>query len=221
MAFNNKTVTVQAHDNIKLDLNKLDLNALFPEPLLPTPLLMPDTPVSLPAHLGLTSRTLSGNHIIMWDFDDKTLDQVEKAVKTNWNFESAPTAYIVQSNIDAKHYHVYIFVEGKVASGHKAADSKHNAHSKELGFRTLRITPKNGFAPRVVKVIKGNEAIPETPLTELTTLVAYPMHSLGAPYQPHLPTVTHFDVSTHSLMQGVKFLQQLETAQKTKEVPSV
>lgn len=207
----------------KLTLEALEqLSKNVPKPLLDTPNTIWDlltiTPDTLPAHLGITSRTVSGNHIIMWDFDDKTLDQVVKAVKTHHNFETIPAAYIVQSNIDARHFHVYVFTEGELSSGHKQADSKHNSHSKQLGFRTLRITPKDGFAPKVVKIIKGSVTATETPLTELTTLAVYPMNQPGIPYNT-TPVTGRLEVATYDLMQAVKFLQQLETAQKTKELP--
>lgn len=170
-----------------------------------------------PAYLGLTSQLVSGGHIIMWDFDNKTLGQVRKAVKGQYLADALPTAYIVQSNGDEMHYHVYIFTETEVSVGHKQADDKHNAHSKTAGFRTLRITPKAGVAPRIVDIIKGAETVAEVPLSQLTQFAIYGVNAEGQ----YAATLGRFVLSTYDLMQGVKFLQQLETAQKTHEVPNV
>lgn len=181
----------------------------------------PLTPsVPIPAHLGITSATMANKHIIMWDFDDKSLDSVVKAVTTHYAFDSLPPAYIVQSNSDGKHFHVYIFheVDGPQL-GHKAADAKHNAHSKDAGFRTLRITPKDGYTPKLVQILKGSETAPEVPLSQLTQFAIYPEFNPNGPYAKY-NTSGRLIVSTYSMMQGIKFLQTIEIAQKTKEVPN-
>ena len=198
-----------------LPVPPLTIDELFPFPSDSVPNL------PMPAHLGITSQLASGKHIIMWDFDNKTLTSVRKAIEAHWNITAMSTAYIVQTNEDAQHFHVYSFTETDVSTGHSQADAKHNAHSKELGFRTLRVTPKNGYTPRVVDFIKGNDAL-EVPMSQLTEFALYPVHNPGGPYAPY-SLKGRLTIGTYDLMQGVKFLSQLEQAQKTvaKAVPSV
>ena len=173
----------------------------------------------IPGHIGITSKLANGKHIIMWDFDGLSLGVVSDTV-VKYGADSAAN-YIVQTSEDAKHFHVYCFSEVTELCTLASCDTKHFEHSKTLGFSTLRITPKNGFAPRVVSVVlKGT--IPEieaqeVPLTALTSFIVY---SAINPYSaPH--TETRFEIGAHDLSLAMKFLSQLEQAQKTKEVPSV
>ena len=190
-------------------LDQINLNTLLPWDLA-------SSPQNTPAYLGLTSQLASGGHIIMWDFDNKHTNEVTKAVMDYWKKDERPTCYLVQTSADVMHFHVYAFIERELSAGHKQADAKHNAHSKTTGFRTLRITPKAGFAPKIVGIIKGAEGVAEIPLSQLTQFAIYGVNAEGM----YAATLGRFVLSTYDLMQGVKFLQQLETAQKTHEIPS-
>jgi hypothetical protein len=127
--------------------------------------------------IGVNSTLPDGNHILMWDFDNVPLSHVETALKTKQQTEGLPNIYILNTG-KPNNYIAYCFkacswrnAYGIVAST-PFVDWNFIKYAAVRGHFTLRVSPKNGRKPRLVKVLKSR--VPETAsIRELRSWVKY------------------------------------------------
>jgi hypothetical protein len=127
--------------------------------------------------VGVYSSLPDGNHILMWDFDDKPLDLVEaELVWTQLNY-ALPRIYILNTG-KKNHFIAYCFKRVSFELAREIIASCHDIDPEfyRLGvYRgrwTLRIGPKCGRVPKLVKVLESK--IPEdVDIKELRDFVKY------------------------------------------------
>ena len=109
---------------------------------------------------GVNSILPDGKHILMWDFDEVSLEEVKKALAEVAIKYKLPNIYILNSGLP-NHYMAYCF---KRVSWQKAVEilaaTKHicTTYLRFGVFRgkfTLRITPKDGRRIRLVCVLES------------------------------------------------------------------
>lgn len=127
--------------------------------------------------LGVNSKLKDGNHILMWDFDKSTLEEVRKElriVQRNWTL---PDVYILQSSTP-ENYIAYCFkrcswIEARTIVGSTLGIDEN--FFKWAIFRkrfTLRVGIKCGYIPLCVSILKG--LVPaEVEIPELKSWVKY------------------------------------------------
>ena len=113
---------------------------------------------------GVDSLLPDGNHILMWDFDDTTLQKVIMALQDVQNVYHLPTIYILETKQN-RNYIAYCF---KKVSWRKAVEIiaftkgvdwnffKYGVYREKF---TLRVTPKCGRRPKLAWILKSN--VPE------------------------------------------------------------
>jgi hypothetical protein len=127
--------------------------------------------------IGVNSILPDGNHILMWDFDDTPLSRVRGALRMKQMMDGLPNIYILNSG-KPKHYIAYCF---KACSWRNAfgiiastpfVDWNFIKYAAVRGHFTLRVSPKNGRKPKIVKIL--HSPITETAdIKELRSWVKY------------------------------------------------
>jgi len=122
---------------------------------------------------GINSKIGAENHhILLWDFDDVVLRDLELELMSLQIAYKLPTIYIVESST-AGHYHAYAFAKKSLPETLLILSSTNYLCQTYFkigvmrGYWTLRISPEKGQF-RLVSTIKSN--VPECDLSELTTL---------------------------------------------------
>jgi hypothetical protein len=127
--------------------------------------------------IGVNSTLPDGNHILMWDFDDYPLKDVEYILKVKQRHHQLPNIYVLTTG-KPNHYIAYCFARypwraafGIVASTH-GVDWNFIKYAAVRGHFTLRVSPKNGRKPRLVSILKSKH--PESAqIRELRNWVKY------------------------------------------------
>ena len=126
---------------------------------------------------GVNSNLSDGNHILMWDFDEKTIWQVITELHNVQLVYNLPKIYILETK-DSSNYFAYCF---KRTPWRKAVEIITYTKHVDWGFIkfgvfrghfTLRITPKCLRKPNLVKILPSTTK--ETvDISELGNFVEY------------------------------------------------
>lgn len=114
---------------------------------------------------GVNSKLKDGNHILMWDFDDVPLYYVEADLKWLQKQHNLPNIYILNTG-KPKHHIAYCFRRSpwEVSVAYIAQSLFVDRNFFKYGvYRerwTLRVTPKEGRKPKLVKTLLS--PIPES-----------------------------------------------------------
>ena len=97
---------------------------------------------------GICSNLPSGRHVLMWDFDDVSREEVERALKeARWQFD-LPAVRVVQTA--ERGFHAYCFRDFdfptavSIVAGTRHVDWNFIKMSVLRGFFTLRFSEKKG-----------------------------------------------------------------------------
>lgn len=108
--------------------------------------------------IGVNSQLKDGNHIIMWDFDDVKLEQIEIQLSLIQSIYDLPNIYILNTG-KPDHYISYCFDRCKwrktveIVAATPQVDPNFFKYGVYRGRWTLRVTPKGGRKPRMVKIL--------------------------------------------------------------------
>jgi hypothetical protein len=143
--------------------------------------------------IGVNSTLPNGQHILMWDFDDIPLDVVEVALALIQDIYNLPNIYILNTG-KVEHFIAYSFealdwkdsIEIVAATPH--IDRNYFKYGVYRDHWTLRVSPKEGRKPKLVKVLWSER--PETAsISELNSWTkGYPhaKSELSIPFSPHV-----------------------------------
>jgi len=107
---------------------------------------------------GVNSTLPDGKHIIMWDFDDVELSLVEGTLKWIQRHFDLPNIYIFNTGTQ-DHYIAYCFERCDwwksiaIVAETNFVDANFFKYGVYRGHWTLRVTPKEGRKPLLVKVL--------------------------------------------------------------------
>lgn len=107
---------------------------------------------------GVNSVLPEGDHICMWDFDDVELDDVIDALSTVKYFYGLPNIYILNTGKQF-HYIAYCFKSFPWRDSVRIVASTNNVDPNFFKYGvyrehwTLRVTPKEGRKPHLVKIL--------------------------------------------------------------------
>ena len=105
--------------------------------------------------VGVNSILLNGNHILMWDFDETTLNKVVTALLTVQRTYDLPTIYILETK-PSTNYIAYCFKEVpwrktiEIITYTEGVDYNFIKYGIFRNKFTLRVTPKCGRKPKLV-----------------------------------------------------------------------
>jgi hypothetical protein len=126
---------------------------------------------------GVNSNLQDGNHIIMWDFDDVELSLVEATLKWTQRHWELPNIYIFNTGTK-DHYIAYCFERCKwwksmaIVAQTNFVDPNFFKYGVYREHWTLRVTPKEGRKPLLVKTLYS--PIPESAsISDLNSWVNY------------------------------------------------
>jgi hypothetical protein len=127
--------------------------------------------------IGVNSILPDGNHILMWDFDDIPLSRVEENLAMVQQMFGLPNIYIFNSG-KPNHWIAYCFkrlpwpdARGIIGIT-PDIDENFYKYGVYRGKFTLRVSPKCGRKPKLVKVLESD--IPEdVDISELRSWVQY------------------------------------------------
>jgi len=127
--------------------------------------------------IGVNSKLPNGNHILMWDFDNTTLNYVIGALQPIQNIYALPNIYILETKTQ-KNYIAYCFFQCswrrciEIIATTKGVDKNFFKYGVYRERFTLRVSPKCGRKPKLTYVLKTY--IPETAyITDLKSWVKY------------------------------------------------
>ena len=112
--------------------------------------------------IGVNSILPNGNHILMWDFDDITLNNVVAALLITQRTYNLPTIYIMETKKD-KNYIAYCFKEVtwrktiEIITYTKGVDYNFIKYGIYRNKFTLRVSPKCGRKPKLVYKLFSDE----------------------------------------------------------------
>jgi len=127
--------------------------------------------------IGVHSKLPDGNHILMWDFDNTTLNQVVGALQTVQATYNLPNIYILETKKNTN-YIAYCF---KRLPWRKVVEIIAYTKGVDWGFLkygiyrekfTLRVTPKCGRKPKLVYILK-NTLTEDATVLDLKNWVKY------------------------------------------------
>jgi len=107
---------------------------------------------------GVNSTLPEGDHITMWDFDDVFLHEVIDALSTVKYFYGLPNIYILSTG-KLKHFIAYCFKalpwrdSVRIVASTNHVDPNFFKYGVYREHWTLRVTPKEGRKPRLVKIL--------------------------------------------------------------------
>jgi len=114
--------------------------------------------------IGVNSNLEDGSHILMWDFDDTSLDDVTESLMDIQRVYQLPPIYILESKKDAN-YMAYCFKRlpwikvVEILASTPGIDYNFLKYSVYREHCTLRVTPKCGRRPKLIWKIMSD--IPE------------------------------------------------------------
>ena len=127
--------------------------------------------------IGVNSILPNGNHILMWDFDDITLNNVVAALLITQRTYNLPTIYIMETKKD-KNYIAYCFKEVtwrktiEIITYTKGVDYNFIKYGIYRNKFTLRVSPKCGRKPKLVYKLFSDEP-EDVKIKELKSWVQY------------------------------------------------
>jgi hypothetical protein len=110
--------------------------------------------------VGVNSKLEGGDHFLMWDFDNKGLEQVWTALEVQAMIWFLPDIYVLQSS-DVRHYHAYCFYSASferaavIIGGTDHVDRMYHALALVRKYWTLRISAPDSQPFKPVGVIAG------------------------------------------------------------------
>lgn len=127
--------------------------------------------------IGVNSWLNDGNHILMWDFDDTSLDIVKQALKVVQSRYLLSDIYVLETK-EKTNYNAYCFssccwrraVEIVAQTEHVCWSYFKMSVIRE--HLTLRVTPKQGRTPKLVAVLEGF-VLPDCTPEDLKSWVRY------------------------------------------------
>lgn len=124
---------------------------------------------------GVNSKLADGNHIVMWDFDDKPLSLVTGILSITQLLYDLPNIYILTTG-KPKHYIAYCFARVtwqksiEIVAATEYIDPNFFKYGVYRERWTLRVSPKEGRKPKLIYTIHSN--IPEdVTISELNSWV--------------------------------------------------
>jgi len=114
--------------------------------------------------IGVNSTLPEGDHILMWDFDNIPLDDVITALQSVKYFYTLPNIYIFNTGTP-DHYIAYCFKampwrhSVSIVAATIGVDPNFFKYGVYREHWTLRVTPKEGRKPKLVKIL--HSTIPE------------------------------------------------------------
>jgi len=114
--------------------------------------------------IGVNSTLPEGDHILMWDFDNIPLDDVITALQGVKYFYTLPNIYIFNTGTP-DHYIAYCFKampwrhSVAIVAATIGVDPNFFKYGVYREHWTLRVTPKEGHKPKLVKIL--HSTIPE------------------------------------------------------------
>jgi len=127
--------------------------------------------------IGVNSKLKDGHHILMWDFDHRTLKQVETALRQVQRKYVLPPIYILQGS-NMKSYIAYCFVRmslhavSLIIMDTMGVCWNYIKYGIYRGHYTLRISEKQGKRPILVTVLNGLDR-PHSTIADLESFVKY------------------------------------------------
>lgn len=126
---------------------------------------------------GFNSLLTDGNHILMWDFDDKSLSIVETYLKIVQDYYELPKIYILETRKDSS-YIAYCFKRLRwrkavvIVASTGGVDWNFLKYGVYRDKFTLRVTDKGHGLPDCVSVLESD--VPEdATIDDLATWVKY------------------------------------------------
>jgi len=107
---------------------------------------------------GVNSLLNDGNHIVMWDFDDIPLEVVEAQLLLVQILYDLPNIYILNTG-KPNHYIAYSFarvdwqLSKEIVASTPSVDTNFFKYGVYREKWTLRVTPKEGRKPKLVKIL--------------------------------------------------------------------
>jgi hypothetical protein len=127
--------------------------------------------------IGVNSKLPDGNHILMWDFDDKSIFEIILGLQIVQYLFNLPKIYVLNTG-KPRHFIAYCFykVPWELCKAIVAITPfvcpnfyKYGVYRDKF---TLRVSPKNGRKPKLVAILNSKE--PETAtIKELRSWVKY------------------------------------------------
>jgi len=127
--------------------------------------------------IGVNSLLSDGNHILMWDFDDELFPNVEMALRWIQNRYRLPNIYILNTGMRG-HYIAYCFkrvtwnLAVEIIASTPLVDYRFFKYGVYREKFTLRVSPKEGRKPRLIKILKS-KAKETASIPELRSWVKY------------------------------------------------
>lgn len=127
--------------------------------------------------VGVNSYVGEDQHILMWDFDHNSLEEVELALKVVQARYWLSNIYIAQTGI-TRGYHAYCFtIVGwrraiEIVASTPHVDFKYLKFALFRGRFTLRVGEKMGRVSHLVATLEGFQ-LPDATIADLTSWVIY------------------------------------------------
>lgn len=127
--------------------------------------------------VGVNSNLPNGNHVLMWDFDESTLNYVTEALLHIQHIYALPNIYILETKAK-ENYIAYCFMQNswrktvEIIATTKGVDWNYFKYGVYRGKFTLRVSSKCGRKPRLIWTLQSE--IPENcSIRELRSWVKY------------------------------------------------
>lgn len=168
--------------------------------------------------IGVNSTLPEGDHIVMWDFDEVPLEEITFELRWLQVKYNLPNIYIFNTG-KPDHYIAYCFkampwkASVEIVAGTLAVDPNFFKYGVYREHWTLRVTPKEGRKPKLIKILHSN--IPEDAnISELNSWVKDTLKVQNLSFFPHLhisePSFIDFsglprqrDVSAHNMRHSL------------------
>lgn len=127
--------------------------------------------------IGVNSTLDDGTHILMWDFDDVGLEEVDEALKVVQSRYLLSEIYILETKKDTN-YIAYCFtaVDWRIAveiiAQTELVDWQFFRFGVYRGHFTLRVSPKGDRVPKLVRKREGFQ-LPNCSVKDLNSWVRY------------------------------------------------
>lgn len=110
---------------------------------------------------GVNSNLEDGNHILMWDFDDTTLNDVATSLLKVQSIYELPHIHILETK-ENKNFIAYCFKRlpwlkvVEILAFTKGMDWNYFKYGVYRGHFTLRVTPKDGREPKLIWMLHSD-----------------------------------------------------------------
>ena len=128
--------------------------------------------------MGVNSKLDDGNHILMWDFDNLSLESVEDALKIIQVRYFLSDIHILETNKEEHNHIAYCFTRTEwqraieIIAATYGIDFQFLRLSVYRGWFTLRVGAKKSGTPHLVKRLEGY-CLADVEPSELTSWVEY------------------------------------------------